>query len=116
VVIQEYTGYSLYVDGGASGWIDVIPFSHATPDVIDCIIVLFGEEEVVPKVRRYEKTYNIRTVKEAVIANRGDIRIYIIACVIGEEGVSGVNSKWVIDTRIYSVGVSRYRIGILGGR
>jgi hypothetical protein len=37
VVIQDDSGYPLYVDGGASGWGDVIPFSNATPDVKDCI-------------------------------------------------------------------------------
>jgi hypothetical protein len=36
-VIQDLSGYPLYVDGGAGGWGDVIPFSNATPDVIDIV-------------------------------------------------------------------------------
>jgi hypothetical protein len=103
-VIQDLSGYSLYVDGGASGWVDVIPFSNATPDVKDRIRIIIiivrvwvkGAVEVVPKVgdggvpSAYQPSKpNIDAVKEAMIANLGDAFIYIIACVIGEEGVSG---------------------------
>jgi len=71
--------------------------------------------EVVPKVEGavvriicYQSTHRIEAVKEAMIAIRGDVWIYIIACVIGEEGVSGEIWK--------CVGGSRHRVGILGGQ
>jgi hypothetical protein len=94
-VIQDLSSYPLYVDGGAAGWSDVIPFSNATPEVNDCITLRIAVE-VVPKVvdAGAETGYppskpNIEAVKEAMVAIRGDVWIYVIACVIGEEGVSG---------------------------
>jgi hypothetical protein len=55
----------------------------------------------------YISSYLREAVKEAVMANIGDVWIYILTCVIGEESVSGVIWK--------CVGGSRYRVGILGG-
>jgi hypothetical protein len=112
-VIQDLSGYPLYVDGGASGWGDVIPFSNATPHVKDCIPLRIAVE-VVPKegdlgVIVYQPSKpNIEAVKEAMVAIRGDVWIYVLACVIGEKGVSGEIRKCVDG--------SRYRIGILGGQ
>jgi hypothetical protein len=68
--------------------------------------------EVVPKVGDAVTVYqpsksSIEAVKEAMVAIRGDVWIYIIACVIGEEGVSGVIGNCVSG--------SRYRVGVLGG-
>jgi hypothetical protein len=113
-VIQDLSGYPLYVDGGASGWDDVIPFSNATPQVKDCITLRIAVE-VVPKVgdegvptAYHPSKLNIEAVKEAMIAIRGYVWIYILPCAIGEEGVSGEIWK--------CVGGSRYRIGVLGGQ
>jgi hypothetical protein len=50
----------------------------------------------------------IEAVKEAMMAILGDGWIYILTCIIGEEGVSGEIWK--------GVGGSRYGIGILGGQ
>jgi hypothetical protein len=111
-VIQNLSGYPLYVDGGAPGWGDVIPFRNATPHVKDCIALRIAVE-VVPKegdvgvTAHHPSTLSIEAIKEAIIAHRGDVWIYIIACVIGEEGVSGEIWK--------CVGGRRYRVGVLGG-
>lgn len=111
-VIQDLCGYPLYVDGGASGWGDVIPLSNATPEVKNCVALRIAME-VVPKegnITGYAVcqpgALRVEAVKEAMMAVRGDVRVYIVTGVIGEEGV--LSEIWLRCRDIrHSVGILR---------